>query len=249
MRAEASYAAEVKNGRSSWNPLYRAAAVAAIVTVAFIPIQIAVFILWPPPGFQPTISIVMGYFSMLHDHRLLGLLDLDLLLVADNVLAIPIVLALYLALRRTSQAGMLMATALGLGAIAAYLASNGAFAMLSLSNQYAAATTDAQKALFLSAGLGIIASSTGTPFHISYILGSIGLAITAVVMIRSTVFSRLTVWAGLLGSVIGLGLYVPRIGIFLSVISVPFLALWNILIARGLIRLAGATARDRVGVN
>ena len=228
-----------------WRPLFRAAAAAAALTVAFIPIQIGVFIHWPPPGYQPTLAVVTGYFNLLRDHRVVGLLDLDLLLVVDNVLAIPIVLALYLTLRRKGESSMLAATALGLAAIAGYLASNASISMLSLGNQYWAANTDAQRAVFLSAGLAALAASTGTSFHVSYILGSAGLAITALVMLRSAMFTRLTAWAGLLGSVIGLGLYVPTIGIFISVSSVPFLALWNVLIARGFIRLAASPSNAR----
>ena len=52
---------------------------------------------------------------------------------------------------------MAVATAFGFVGIAAYFASNQAFAMLSLSDQYAAATTDVQRSTFLAAGEALLA--------------------------------------------------------------------------------------------
>lgn len=83
----------------------------------------------------------------------------------------------------------------------------------------------------------MLATYTGTAFHVNYVLGSVVPVMTAVVMLKSKLFSRATAYAGILGSVLGLGLYVPKIGLFLAIISVPFLAVWNILIARRLFRL------------
>jgi hypothetical protein len=48
------------------------------------------------------------------------------------------------------------------------------------------------------------------------------------------------------GDVIGLGLYVPTIGIFLSVISVPVLWIWYILIGRRVIQLGSDVSEEEV---
>ncbi|HUI43951.1 MAG TPA: DUF4386 family protein [Terriglobia bacterium] len=222
---------------SRWNWLYRLGGAGALLTVALLPIQIGVFIAWPPPGFQPTSSAVIGHFAVLHHHALLGLINLDLLLIVDQVLAIPIALALYIVLRRASESFMLLATALSLVAITAYLASNTNFSLLSLSDQYAAATTDAGRSLIVAAGLALMAIYTGAAFRVSYFLGSIAMIMVAVVMLRSNIFSRLIAWVGILASVIGLGLFVPRIGLYLAFLSLPFLVIWDILIARRLFQL------------
>jgi hypothetical protein len=66
-------------------------------------------------------------------------------------------LALYGALRRANQSAMVVATASGLVGIAVTFASNQAFSMLSLSNQYAAATTEGQRSMLLAAGEGLLA--------------------------------------------------------------------------------------------
>jgi len=231
-------AADIGTASSPWGWLYKVGASAALIVVAFIPIQIVLFIAWPPPGFQPTSSNVIGWFTLFDKHWLVGLLQLDLLLVVDQILGVPIILALYVALRRASESVMAIATALGLVGIAAYLSSNTAIAMLFLSQQYAAATTEAERFQLVGAGQAMLATYTGTAFQVNYVVGSVVLVMTAIVMLRSKIFSKATAYVGILASVIGLGLYVPRVGLFLSIASVPFLAVWNVLIARRLFQLA-----------
>jgi len=222
---------------SRWHWLYKLGGAGALLTVGLIPIQIIVYIAWPPPGFQPTSNTVLGYFTLLHNHKLLGLIDLDLLLIVDQVLAIPIALALYVILRRASESFMLLATTLSMVAITTYLASNTNFSMLSLSGQYGAGPADAERSLLVAAGVAMMAIYTGTAFRVSYILGSIAMIIVAAVMLRSNIFSRFIAWVGILASVIGLGLYVPKIGLYLAFLSVPFIAVWDVLIARRLFQL------------
>jgi hypothetical protein len=211
---------------TSWKLLYRVGGVSALITAVLIPLQIIVFIAWPPP-LEGTAS---DWFTLFQSNRLLGLLSLDLLLLVDYVLLVPIVLAIYVALRRTSESLMAIATALYFVAIAAYLASNTAFEMLSLSDQYAAATTDAQRSVYLAAGQAMLATFEGTAFQVSYVLASVAGIVIGAVMLRGDIFSRVAAYALILGDVIGLGLYVPKIGIYLSVISVPVLWVWYVLI-------------------
>jgi hypothetical protein len=186
---------------------------------------------------------VSEWFTLFEDNWLLGLLSLDLLLIVDYVLLVPIVLALYVALRRVSESWMAVATALYFVAIAAYFASNTAFEMLSLSDQYAAATTDAQRTMYLAAGQAMLATFEGTAFQVSYVLASLAGIIIGAVMQRSDIFSKVAAYALILGDVIGPGLYVPTIGIFLSVISVPVLWIWYVLIARRLIQLESGSQK------
>jgi hypothetical protein len=218
---------------SAWKPLHRLAGVAALVSGVFIPIQVVVFVVWPPP-LEGTAT---DWFTLFHDNPLVGLLDLDLLLVADNVFLVPIFLALYVLLRRGSESVMTIATALGFLGIAFFIASNPAFEMLYLSDQYSAAATEAQRSTFLAAGEAMLATWQGTTFQSYYVLGSIaGIAIGAV-MLRTGTFSNLTGWMAILGNAVGLGLYVPTVGVYISVFSVVFLEIWYILIARRLLQL------------
>jgi hypothetical protein len=226
---------------AAWRPLYRIGAAAALLTAILIPLQVLAFIRWPPP----LDGTALDWFQLFARNRLAGLLAMDLLLMADYVLLIPIVLALYVALRRASQALMALGVATFFVAIAAYFASNTAFEMLALSSHYAAATSDAQRATYLAAGEVMMATYQGTAFQVSYVLGSLsGIAISAA-MLRRAAFGPVAAWAGIAGNVIGFGLYLPVVGMFFGVISGPVLWVWYLLIARGLIRLAkGQGARD-----
>src|SRR5262249_44254434 len=136
-----------------WRLLYRTATAAALISAVFIPIQVAVFLIWPPP----IDGTAADWFTLLRDHRLAGLIDLALLLIADNVLLIPILLALYVALRRASASIVTIAAALGFVGVMMYLASNPAAQMAALSDQYAAAATAGQRATALAAGEATLA--------------------------------------------------------------------------------------------
>jgi hypothetical protein len=230
------------SGRS-WTPLYTLGAAAALLTAVLIPMHVLAFIIWPPP----LDGSASEWFSVFQDNWLVGLLSMDLLLLADYVLLIPIVLALYVALRRFSPSLMLLGAALFFVAIASFVASNPAFQILSLSNRYADATTDAQRAAFLAAGEAMVATYQGTAFHVSYILGSLAGILISIGMLRGGIFSRPAAYAGILGNVIGFGLYLPVVGIVLGVISGLILWVWYALLARDIFRLVRRTPNATIG--
>jgi hypothetical protein len=237
--AGSTSAREEEAADSNWRPLYRVAATAALLSAVFIPLQVLVFMAWPPP-LEGTVT---DWFTLFRDNPLVGLLDLDLLLVADNVILVPIFLALYVLLRRDSESVMAIATALGFLGIVFFIASNPAFEMLSLSDRYAEATTEAQRSTFLAAGEAMLATWQGTTFQAAYILGSVaGIAVGAV-MLRSGTFSNVTGWMAILGNAVGFGLYVPVVGVYVSVFSVLFLEIWYVLISRRLLQLGKRVSR------
>ncbi len=222
---------------STWKPLYRVGGVAALMVVVLYVIQMIVFVASPPP------STVVGYFTLFHKNALLGLLDLDLLSIADYALFVPMLLALSIVLRRVSPSFMVIATALGLVGIATYFASNPAFEMLSLNSQYAAATTDAQRSLLVASGQAMLAIYQGTAFDVSYVLLAVAPLIISVVMLQSTIFGKVTAFVGVVANGLALGLFVPAIGVFLSLVSVVGLLVWYVLIAWKLFMLAKAPSK------
>lgn len=234
---------DVAEAADSWKSLYRVGGVAALIIVVLFFVQVVAFAMGPLP------TMVSGWFTLLQNNRLLGLLDLDVLYVVDQVLLLPILLALYVALKRASQSYMALATVLGFVSIAVYFATNAAFSMLSLSDQYAAATTDAQRSMFLAAGQATLAVSQGTGWYVFNVLGSVAPLIISVVMLRSNVFSKATAYAGILGGVIGLALFVPTIGVFVLLISGVTVLIWFILVARRLIQLGWSASKEEANRN
>ena len=216
---------------SRWKGLCNAGGVAALSMLALMIVQIIVFAVWPPP------TTVAGYFALFDRSWLLGLLSLDLLYIVDSVLLVLIYLALYVVLRRAGESSMLIAVVLGIVGIAAYFASNTAFEMLSLSNQYAAATTEAQGTAFLTAGQVMLETYKGTAFDIYYVLNTIVLFILAPVMLRSGLFSKVTAYLGLLAGIL---MIVPSsagtLGLYFSLASLVPWAIWLVLVARRLLQ-------------
>lgn len=235
--------AEARTSNSNWESLYKVGGAAALFSVVLIPIQLIIFTSVPEP------DTAIGWFTLFQSNKLLGLLSFEALFVVNAALGITTTLALYIALRRVNESLMAIALAFGvIGAIAIILA-RPAIDMLYLSDQYATATTVTQRTLFLAAGETMISIRHGTAFHVSYNLANINLLIISAVMLRSRIFSKTTAYMGILAGVIGFGLYVPTIGIFLSVLSVLFFAIWNILIARRLFQLGRNLSKEAVKSN
>jgi len=78
---------------------------------------------------------------------------------------------------------------------------------------------------------------TKTAFHVNYLFGGAALLTISFIMLRSNIFSKATAYVGIITNIMGFTLYVPKIGILLSIISVVGLFIWYIMIARRLFQL------------
>lgn len=227
-----------ENDNSNWNWLYKLGGISALIIVILIPIQSFIYISFPPP------TTVIGYFTLFQNNWIIGLLDMDFLYLIDSALLIIVYLALYIALKKTNKSFMTIALALGLVGIATFFSSKPSIEMLSLSTQYAAATTEIQKTILLGAGQALLAIYSGTAFDIYYILNAITLIIISFVMLQSNIFSKLTAYLGLLA---GLLMLIPStagmIGIILSFLSLIPWAVFSLLIARRFFQLGRNTVK------
>lgn len=215
--------------------LFRVGAMAALLMSLLIPIALAVFAAWPPP----LEGDAEEWFEVFDRSPVLGLLSMDLLLIVVLVLEIPLLLAVYAALRGSNQWLMAIATVVGLVGITVHVATNPAVEMLTLSEHHRAATTDAERAVFVSAGEAALARYEGTGFHFNYLLGgTLVPLVVSTVMLRGKNFGRGVAYTGLMAAVINLGLYVPEVGLYLSVAAGLATWVWYILLSRGLFALA-----------
>jgi hypothetical protein len=230
---------------STCNGLYRiggaAALVAAIVFRRNLAAEIGLF------GTQAPGSVV-GWFALLQSNRLIGLAFLNVFDLADYALVGLMFLALYAALHRAGKCASAIATVCGFVGIAAYFASNTALTMLSLSDQYAAATSEAERSMLLAAGRAALALNQGTGYYVSLFLLAVAGLVFSVLMLRSAVFGRATAWVGLLAGALDLAYcaafpFVSAAGADLvAVCTLPaaglLLMIWHILIGLKLSKLA-----------
>lgn len=216
----------------TWEPLYRAAGVAALLSIVFTFLAVIVFIINPPP------TTINAWFDLFQRNGLLGVLDLDLLMLATYVLMGVVYVSLYGALHRGHTPVMALATICGLASIVTYISSNTAFNLLVLSGQYATATTEAQRSAIRAAGQAMLAIWQGTAYDVSYVLGGVATLLVAAVMLRSHVFGRGTAYVGI---VLGVLMLVPAtvgtIGLYMSLVSLVPTVIWLALLARRFFQL------------
>jgi hypothetical protein len=222
-----SRAAEIGTGNTGWQSLYKLGGAAALVMAALIPIAAIPFILSPIP------ETVSGWFTLLQNNAVLGLALLDVPNLMVNVLGVLLYLALFTVLRHTHPTYTAVALTLGLVAVTLYVTANPAFGMFSLSLQYQAATTEAQRAILLAAGQTLLTLyQSSTAFNVSYAMGAAATLMMSAAMLRSSTFNKGTAFTGILASLITLGLFVPKIGLYISIFSLIPYAIWLILVAR-----------------
>jgi hypothetical protein len=237
-----------ERGTREWRGLYRAGGAACLVMVAAIVVASITYVISPPPT-----GDVTEWFALFQRNGLLGMMDMDLVMLVGYVALIPVVMALYVILKRGSESVMALAAGAAGVAIATHFASSRVFEMLALSRQYAVAVTDVQRTALLAAGQSMLTTYLGsfggpavlggwnfqgTAFNVSFVLWSVaGIAISAV-MVRSGAFSTWTGWIGIVSFVAALGLFLPVVGVTLSLVSVVLQLVWFALVARGLLRVA-----------
>ena len=224
------------SGDTRWKGLYITGGIAALVMVAIPLAQFASFTVAPPP----LEGNAGDWFAFFQRSAFLGLLGFEFLLVIYALLSVLVSVALFVALRAASQSLTALFLALSLIGSMAFVMARPALEMFSLSNQYSAATTDAQRAAILAAGEAMLAIFHGTAFQVSYVLGSMTGLLIAAAMLRSDVFSRTTAYLRIGSSIFDFGIYIPVIGLYISLLSVVFLLVFNLLVARRLLQLGRA---------
>jgi hypothetical protein len=193
------YVSEVKHNQlnaadSNWRLLYTIGSVAALIMLVCATItMIVVLTLGGEPGTADE------YFTLLQDNRLVGILRMDLASLISVSLYYLLFISLYAALRQTDSALALLAAALAFAGVTLFLSRHSAFSMLSLSDQYMAATTEAQRSQLLVAGEAVIASDVwhSSAALIGGILFQSAAVLISAVMLRSEHFNKATAYVGI----------------------------------------------------
>ncbi|MBN2502259.1 MAG: DUF4386 family protein [Anaerolineales bacterium] len=233
---------QISNSESAaphWKALYRAGGVAALVQLGCVLITLIVA---TTLGVEPTTP--SEYFTGLGQDRLVTLLRLDFPSLIHVALFAVTSCAVFAALQENKR----MYAGLGVGlvftGVVLVLAKHSAFSMIHLADQYAAATTEAQRTLLLAAGEAVIASdwwhSTGGFFAGLFLQG--GTVLISCIMLRSEHFSKATAWTGILANGLDwihvlIQLVSPGLAAIVLAIGGLFYVAWYPLLARDFLRL------------
>jgi hypothetical protein len=223
----------------NYNKLYKIAGLAALVIVSIIPVQIAIFSLFPPPEDS------IGFIVLFNENWLLGLLSLDLLYYFNNALLVLFYLGLYASLRRVDSINMLIALIFGLIGLAVYYASSIGFDMLALSKQYYQTDSIEFRQQLVTIGHGLILKYKGTAFDVYYVFNAVALLLIAKTMFSSGIFGKT---AAIWGLVAGLFMIIPStagaVGLIFSLVSLIPWIVFSILVGRRMLIMAGSNNTD-----
>lgn len=237
---------QTPNHNSHWNLIYKPGGAAAIGIILVGVVETAITFL---PGGNTSQETVLDWFLLFQDYPFMGLRNLGLLNIFFDLLAIFIYLALYGVHRETPYQPLAgLAAIISFLGIGVFLATNRAFAMLDISQQYAAATSDVQRAILAAAGqsmLSVGASHSPGTFLAFTLVESAGVLISYV-MLRAKIFGKTAAYAGMLG--FGLLLIFEFFSSFITGLDQATMTLatlsalptmvWGILIARRLFQIS-----------
>ncbi len=241
----------------SQNIYYLGAAAALLIVLTALAEILITFL----PGGNTITETVTDWFTLLQKNPFLGLRNLGLLNIGLTTLGIPLVFSLYWAHRKVNQPFAALAMILSFIGVAIFFATNRAFPMLSLSAQYAAAASPAERSMLEAAGQAMLSvgqSHTAGTF-LAFFYSEIAGILMAWVMLRGRLFKPAAAIAGLVGYGFFLvfevlSSFAPSANTFAPATDQAILLIamigglanitWNILVALGLFRLGQA---DRGG--
>ena len=183
---------------TTWREFYRVAAVSAFLVVILNIAAIALDFAAPPP-----ISGGAATLEFIASHKASYIIEQQLWL-APGVFALVVFMALYLALQYVNRSWAALGALIGGAAWALTLAipttSRGAPPLVYLSDQYVAASSEAQRVTLASAAEALIAQNN-TPTLVG-VLTTVGMLIISLAMLKG-VFPKSVAYIGIVGGVVG----------------------------------------------
>ncbi len=173
----------------------------------------------------------------LQKDRLGGLISLDLPMLLIVPLSILPSLAMYVALKRVNESYALIALVLALIAVATLIPARPLAELVSLSEKFATATSEAERGQYLAAGESLHSLFNGTAWIAQTVFFMLSGLINCLLMVRTRLFSKATAYVGIISNVAGLGFFAPVVGIALLFASTIVGVIWSILVGWDFLRL------------
>lgn len=231
----------------SWRNLYRIGGAAPLIALAFYLSQLLLLI----PG-ETYPATPQGWFELFQRSKLLGLFVLNALDIVSIALLGTMFLALYIALREVNPSPVTIAAFFAFLGIAVFVSTRAQLvsATLSLSDQYAAATTEAQRAQLVAAGWATYAPIRVTHETIGFLFIAVAGLILSVVMLQSEAFDKVTAYVGIVAALFTVAndvsvVIAPSLATGLMPINGLLWTAWWLLVSRSLFKLAKDVGRSR----
>jgi len=184
-----------------WKIIYKIGAVTTIIVLCGIILDIIVGNI-TGGNIAELPQTAIERFSQFKDNQLLGLYNLDLLNIINQIILIPSVFALYAAHRNTKNPSALLSLILFLVGTTIFITSNTALTMLDLSQKYFAASSEEQRMLLAAAGEAMLAKGShgSLGVFIGFALPTFANVLMTCVMLKGNIFSHANSYIGIIGN-------------------------------------------------
>jgi hypothetical protein len=219
---------DIKQAVLSWNSLYKIGFISTLMTVLTIILSIISFFIWP--------LFPKDIFTVIQQNRIAGIMSLDILYLISVLFTLPIILVFYVTFSTINKSLSLILLVLGFLSIVLLINARPILEILSLSDKYAASTTEAEKLQYLAAGKATLELFNGTAYNVHLLFGNTSFLISSFLMIRSKVFSKRTAIIGIITNLVAFGMLIPFVGPFVGLVFLIGFIPWLILIAFNLLK-------------
>lgn len=237
----------MNNSEKQWQTIYKTGAVTTIIVLCGIILDMVVGTI-TGGNIAELPQTAIERFNQFKETPLLGLYNLDLLNIINQIIIIPSIFALYAVHRDTRKPSAILALILFLAGTTIFVTGNTALTMLDLSQKYFAAASEEQRLLLAAAGEAMLAKGShgSLGVFIGFALPTLANALMSYVMLKGNIFSRANAYIGIIGNslmviYIIMVTFMPSIEKMALVFAMPaglLLMLWMILFTIKLLKLS-----------
>jgi hypothetical protein len=184
-----------------WKTIYKIGAVTTIIVLCGIILDMVVGTV---TGGNVTAlpQTAIERYNQFKETPLLGLYNLDLLNILNQIVLIPSIFAIYAVHRDTNKPPAMLSLILFLVGTTIFITSNTALTMLDLSQKYFAAASEEQRMLLAAAGETMLAKGAhgSLGVFIGFALPTFANVLMSCVMLKGNIFSRANSYIGIIGN-------------------------------------------------
>lgn len=186
---------------NQWKLIYKVGAIATIIVLCGIVLDMIIGSI-TGGNISALPQTAVERFNQFKVNPFMGLYNLDLLNIINQIILIPSIFALYASHRDSNKPAALLSLILFLVGTTIFVTSNTSLTMLDLSHKYFAASSNEQKILLSASGEAMLAKGSHGSFSvfIGFALPTLANAFMSCVMLNGKVFSRTTSYIGIIGN-------------------------------------------------